>query len=546
MPIAEVPFVVRGETVALFALVGVLFANCAVGGPAIAFYAHCWSLRTGKRRHGRFARELARASVGFLGVVAALAVVWVFLVAATWPGGWDRILALYARPLAALAALLLLEVALLAYYTAAWGRGRRALHLGAGAGAVLAGAGLLLAANAALAGVLAALPYVSLADNGVELLADRFDFPPATQPAWASLAVFRLVGAISFSGLVVATVSAALQIRARSFEAREYRRWATGFALRCALWPLLVLPLPGLLYLGQASPTGFEGLRVALEGDLRWAFDAQVALLAALFLLGNWYLVRRLSFPAPRLSGARIARHWTYAAGMVAVAVGFLLAWQASSSGTLPEWENWGIVGGLVLLYGAALASLQRAEDAVAALPRQDWARHAGALLPVLAVGTAILALASHGLSIGGFTVGANWQRTAFVGVATLVTPVGVMYLKAWRFRLLERWPHYSRLVPTITALGAVWALFALGYVRDVALSSYVASRQLAAGGAAFAGAAPNLTAPLPTTTVLWLLTLTLLAGTVLAWLAFSAPAPVTLAAAPRAAAGPDRRREVA
>ncbi len=545
MPLGEEPFFVRAEVIALFALAHVVFANLAFGLPLLALLAHWRSPGTGARHYERTAWSLARFNAALYGVVGALAIGLVFAVAGLWPAGWQRILSLYLRPLALEAALFLAQTMLLAYYAHLWrGRGRPgALPLAVGTLAVLCGLGLLLVVNDEGAAVLAAPPSVfAPAGVGPAALADRFVFLPAQEPRWLPLALYRVVGAVALAGLLVATLGAVLQIGARRPERQDYLRWLTGFALRCGLLPLLAVPGILLLHVRAASVQSPTDLLALAVGDLRWVFAAEVALLALFFLLGTWYVVRALAHAGAWGSGARVAAQWTTAAGLVAVAAGAFIAWQRSSVGGGGDLANWSIVGGLVLLYAGAFAVLQWMEDRAIRLSQGDrWSRYAGALLPFITICTAVVAWPWHVLPVGGFAPGETWQLAAAIGLATLATPIAAMYVTARRERLLARAATLSRLIPLLTGLGAVLAVFLLGYVRDVAVGSFVVSRQLAAPGEAFVEAAAYLAWPLPASSALWLLTLALASGCVLAWLALADERPRVLTSLSRPAVDEER-----
>ncbi len=546
MPLGEESFFVRAEVIALFALAHTVFANLAFGLPLLALLAHRRSLGTGARYHERAARSLARFNTALCGVVAALALGAIFIVAGLWPAGWQRILSLYLRPLALEVALFLGETILLAYYAHLWrGRGRPgALPLAVGALAVLCGLGLLLVVNDEGAAVAAAQPYVfATAGVGAAALVDRFVFLPAQEPRWLPLALYRIVGAVAFTGLLMATLGAILQIGARQRERQDYLRWLTGFALRSALLPMLAVPGILLLYTLAAPVQTPADLLALAVGDLRWAFAAELGLMAILFLLGAWYVVRALAQPGAWGSGARVAAQWTTLAGLLAIAAGAFVAWQRSGVGGAADLANWSIVGGLVLLYVGAFAALQWMEDRAVRLSRGDrWSRYAGALLPFLTLCTAVVAWPWQALPMGGFAPGELWQIAAAIGVASLAVPIAAMYLTARRERLLVQAASFSRLVPALAGVGAVLAAFLLGYVRDVAIGALIVSRQLGAPAETFAAAATSLAQPLPASLALWLLTLALTPAPVLAWLALADERPRALSALAHPEVGGKRR----
>lgn len=507
MSVAEVPWVGRAEAIALYAFAHALFASFAFGSPLIATFAQWRFRRTGDGRYAHLARDLAGLNVIIFGLAASTAVVVVFVFATFWPSGGLRILSLYFWPVLLIGFLYLLEGALLAYHAAQKGR-----HLAAGAAASLIGLTLVVNLNSAIAALLAALPYAFAANGGQQLPANHFALLPFDIPGWAALTLYRGMGSLLLTGLLLATATAWLQRRAADPWRRQYLRWVCGRGLRFGLLPLLALPLVGGIYLLQSPLNSLADLASLAVGNLSWAFSLQMVILGTLLLLGDWYLVRALEGTSGH--GAEPAREWMLAAGSLALALGSVAALYASSQGLVGDWDAWGVVGLLVAIFAVGFALFDR--KLAGAGPEGDWSAFAGVLLPLAGLCAAFVVAPTQVLLGEQFGRTWPWQLAALIGLFTLVLPSAALYLQARSKRLLVRRETAPALLPMLTGLAAVAAVFLLGYVRDVALGSYVLYQQLAANETLVSQA--SVSTPVAPVTALWLITFCATLAAVLAW----------------------------
>ena len=515
MSVADMPFVGRAETIAFFALAHILFANLTFGGLLIALFAQWRWQRRGDRRYERLAYTLARLNALGFTLVAALAIVLILLFSAVWPAGWAKILDVYFWPLVWDVFLFLLEGALLLRYLHTWPAAQRSRHLFWGAGAALAGAGSLLIINSTAAALFAPAPgATALAGGGLDTLGSKFAALPWHDPTWLSASLYRLVGAVSFAGLAGALVVAVAQRRARQPERRAHLTWLAGLALRLALLPLLALPLVGLYFVWATGTTAPQALAALVVGNLRWAFGAEMVLLALLFVVANLYVVRALRAARGEVR-ASLAMQWTLLGGMLAVALGALAAWYGSSESLRAEWDNWGVVGLLVILYGAAIALVERVAGG------ERGASSAAALLPFIVVCTLVplAPIVQPGPSDFFLTQLWPWQVAALVGLVGLTLPMAALYVVARPALARRKNEPFSALAVALAGLGTLLALFVLGYVRDVAVGAYVIFARLSSAADVFA--APYAAAPWSPSPALALppLALGLLLLAVLGWL---------------------------
>ncbi|MHB1006766.1 MAG: cytochrome ubiquinol oxidase subunit I [Chloroflexota bacterium] len=509
MPVAEVPAVVRAETIALFAALQTVFAIFAFGSPLVGAFAEWRAGRTGDARYLRLARDLARLNTSVFGLVALGAIVLIFLLAALWPVGGPRLLNLYFWPISLVGLFFLLEGTLLAFYVRAWRLAPAGRHLALGVAATLVGLALLLDVNSGAAAVFAALPYAFASGHGPEFLADRFAFLPLGDPGWGALALYRVVGALSLVGLTLATLAAWRHRRARDQQQARYLRWLTARGLRFAFLPLLTLPLIAWLYVASLPNASPAVLLAVVEGDLRWAFAAQIFLVAALFLLANWYVVRSLD--GTHGEGAKVARQWLFVAGGIAVALGAAAAWYGSANNLAPDSHTWAVVGVLVALYAIAFVMLDHQERVVGV--KGDWSRFVGFLVPLAALCLAATTLPTATFGDSSFPRADPWpwQLAGIIGLGTLALPGLAVYWRARAKGLLAPRVSLPALVPVLTGLTAVSLAFLMGYVRDIAVGSYVLFRQLAVSDDVLAAARPPSEVPVPPATALWLLTFAVL-----------------------------------
>ncbi|MHB1416364.1 MAG: cytochrome ubiquinol oxidase subunit I, partial [Chloroflexota bacterium] len=525
MPVIEVPLIGRAGAVALFALVHIMFANLALGGPLIAVASEWWGMRTGDTLHDRFAYAIAKANVVGFGVGATLGVAFVAVLAGLWPTGWAVMLNMYFWPLVLAMGVFFLEGIALYYYLFSWRRRplHKKRHLAWGVLTAVTGIGLFLIFDGMAAAMLTPQPNaLSLGGGDPSVVVTRFAALYLDNPTWLPSSLHRLVGALSFTGFLVAAVAGAAYLRARTEERKAYFRWMSGYGVRFGLLPLIAMPAIGFFYvqgIRLPSPTAYASL---MTGDLRWVFDLQVALLGGLFLLGNWYVVSLLRGTGDADSGWQVVRHWTLVAGLIAISLGSLVAWYGSVGGFRSPPENWGIVGLLIVLYAGAVARLENVQTGAEEQQRKaDWGSYGAVLLPLLLLCGVIAAAPYNQLGLNTFFLGQMrpWRFAALIGLTTLTIPIGVLYLKARARGLAERKRPAGVALPMASGVVALAIMFVMGYAREAARAPYLVFNQLAVADDAFERAGSATTVPLPSALALPLIVLGMLLFAVLGWL---------------------------
>ncbi|MHB1134229.1 MAG: cytochrome ubiquinol oxidase subunit I [Chloroflexota bacterium] len=548
MPVVEIPFLGRGGAIALIALVHIMFANLALGGPLIAVISEWLGRRQRDDRYDNFAYSLARFNVVGFSVGATLGVGLVALLTGLWPLGWTRILNMYFWPLVLEVLFFFLEGALLYYYVYTWHRRQRRGHLAWGIAAVVAGLGTMLIINGVASAMMTPPPdALNLGGGGPEVLWERFVPLYLWNASWLPLSLHRLVGALSFTGFVVGAVAALANLRARSYERQTHFRWMAGYGLRFGFLPLLAMPAIGFLYVNEIrgpAPMAFVNL---MMGEARWAFNAQVGMLALLFVLGNWFMLRQLRAFELTTGGYDVVRQWMLPAGGLALAAGLFLAWTGVSGGLRTAFDNIAIVLLLVLIYLGAIVVLRRVyvsglklnEEAVmTANPEAEgrwanwptasgqspqskrpapvtqtetiqqmefyedvnWARYGEVVWLFVLLCGLLLAMPFNQLGLSGFALGQMrpWKFTAMVGLVTLTLPILALYLRGRGEARNLGEPHVSPLLPLASGGLALGIMFVMGYAREAARAPFLVNGLLEAKAEPFETAGNPSTLPLP------------------------------------------------
>ncbi|MCL5110384.1 MAG: cytochrome ubiquinol oxidase subunit I [Chloroflexi bacterium] len=557
MPIVDVPLIGRSGAIALFALVHVMFANLALGGPLIAVVSEWWGVRKDEERSVRFAHGLARANVVGFSVGATFGVGLVATLTGLWPTGWTRILNMYFWPLALEVVFFFLEGALLYYYVYSWDRNRAhpGHHIAWGVATVAVGLFTLLIINGVAAAMLTPQPdALTLGGGGPDVLISKLGPLYFDNPTWLPLSLHRVVGAISFTGLILATVMGIGALRAAGDARKAHFRWLAGYGLRFGLLPLPLMPLIGFFYVNEIRIPSLPAFYTIMMGEARWAFNMQIVLVGALFLVGNWYLLRLLRGYGLEQGGFDVARNWTMLAGAVAIALGSFVAWYGISQNNSGLFrgviDSAAIVFLLLVLYVLALLMVHRvhrqglvltertvltvhvaAESRWASWPSDpgqqpsqqpqpiqeektelvqplqfkeevNWAFY-GEVIWLLLVLCALVALVPYSqLGLVNFPFGQMrpWKFTGLIGLVTFTIPIVALFLQGRARRLGEQdEPPVTAILPIVAGFLVLSIMFVMGYAREAARAPWLIFNQLAAKDDVFEAQGPLQTIlPLP------------------------------------------------
>ncbi|MCL5958331.1 MAG: cytochrome ubiquinol oxidase subunit I [Chloroflexi bacterium] len=476
----EVPILGRAAAIALFALVHVMFANLALGGPIIAVVSEWMGMRTGDSRYDRFAHALGKFNVVAFSFGATLGVALVATLIGLWPTFWTVGVNLFFYPLVLEVVMFFLEGGFLYYWVYSWDRyaDNKGKHIWFGVFQVIFGTMTMLIINGVGAAMLT--PPANITSLGGGSLDSIFrNFGPLywNNPTWLPLSIHRLVGAVSFTGFLIAIVAGLMQWRRSAAERRAVYNWMAGWGIKLGLAPLVLMPAIGFFYVKEinaAAPMAFVNLMV---GEVRWVFNLQLVLLGILFVVGNLYLAQSLRSANFTVAPKASATSWLGIGAVIGLLASLALALLGTSSGLRGPAENWGIVGLVLLTYLVAFGfQLSGGKEGMGRLT---------ALSNVITVLVAVWALVAiipfNQLGLAAFPLGQMrpWKYAGLVSIFTLTLANIGLYWQAQREAELDREQASPSGLPVLAGVSALGIMFVMGYAREAARAPYLIYEQV-------------------------------------------------------------------
>ncbi len=476
----EVPVLGRAAAIALFALVHVMFANLALGGPIIAVVSEWMGMQTGDSRYDRFAHALGKFNVVAFSFGATLGVALVATLIGLWPTFWTIGVNIFFYPLVLEVVMFFLEGGFLYYWVYSWDRyaDNKGKHIWFGVFQVVFGTATMLIINGVGAAMLT--PPANIASLGGGSLDSIFrNFGPLywNNPTWLPLSLHRFVGAISFTGFLIAIVAGIFRWRSSTSERKAIYNWMAGWGIKLGLAPLVLMPAIGFFYVKEisvAAPMAFVNL---MMGQSRWVFNLQVVLLGILFFTGNLYLTQSLRSASFKVAPRASAANWLTVGAAIGFVASVALALWGTSSGLRGPAENWGIVGLVLVTYIVAFGLLlSRGKEGVEQLTLMG--KIITALVAIWAV-VVMLPFAQMGLTAFPLGQMRPWRYAGLVSIFTLTVANIGLYWRAQREAELEREQASSSGLPVLSGILALGIMFVMGYAREAARAPYLVYEQV-------------------------------------------------------------------
>ncbi|MCL5961012.1 MAG: hypothetical protein M1358_17200, partial [Chloroflexi bacterium] len=436
-----------------------------------------------------------------------------------WPTFWTIGVNIFFYPLVLEVVMFFLEGAFLYYWVYSWDRyaDKKGKHLWFGVFQAIFGVITMLIINGVGAVMLTPPANITLLGGGsLDSLVRNFGPLYWNNPTWLPLSIHRFVGAISFTGFLVAIMAGLFQWRSGTAERRAIYNWMGGWGMKIGLAPLVLMPAIGFFYVEEirgAAPGAFANLMV---GQIRWVFNLQVILLGLLFIAGNLYLAQSLRSAIFSAATKAMAVRWLGIGGAIGLVVAVMFALWGLSSGLGRPAENWGIVALVLVTYAIAFGLLlSRREEGL-----QSFSVVGGLLTALVTIWALVVMVPFNQFGVKDFFLGQMipWKYAGLISIFTLsLTNIG-LYWQAQRQVGGERKQAPSAILPALSGILALAIMFVMGYAREAARAPYLVFEQVKAAIEPFEKVSPT-EIPLPTMVATILILLGMVVFLALGWL---------------------------
>lgn len=277
----EIPVLTNRWTTGLAFQVHLVFVAAIMGASILAPTAQIIGWRRPNSYFPCLARDTATVMVRFFAFGATWAVVAIVLLVALYPVLMGVLMRLFFWPLVLIAVMWILMTTGAYVYGHFWeSLSRRPKTHNA--------FGWLFAISTTL--------FIALITN-----ASSFQLTPDSNPSglsglinstWLPELAHRLIGNMSYLGLILAGISAWRLLFDRGGPDREYYDWLGNLGLMLGIGFMLLQPLGGAIYANQVRLGAPESFRLIMTGEYSWLFLIQSILFGATFFSAALYMAR--------------------------------------------------------------------------------------------------------------------------------------------------------------------------------------------------------------------------------------------------------------